>query len=170
MLDDHRPLRPFQVADAGIAVEPDHQHVAQRRGLVQIRDVPDVQQVEATIGEDDFVSIPAVRFGQRDHLVDADQLAGSAAFRAGPLSSNLGAADRCDARFLHFQTRGHVGQIHCFGKGDSGSLAETDHGQDHVAGAGDVVDGVGFRGNQFAQLVSSGQCHAFAVECDQHRQ
>src|SRR5262245_9051195 len=49
----------------GIGIHPDEQHVAQAPGGPKIADMADVEQVEASVGEDDSLAIRAEPLGQR---------------------------------------------------------------------------------------------------------
>jgi hypothetical protein len=56
---DDRAARAFQAADAGVAVDGHDQHVAETGGFCEAGDVTDVEEVEATVGENDrFPGIP----------------------------------------------------------------------------------------------------------------
>ena len=59
-----RPARAFQFAHAGIGVDGDDQLAAQRLRSAQIAHVPDVQQIKASVGEDDRFALLAPAFDQ----------------------------------------------------------------------------------------------------------
>jgi hypothetical protein len=47
----------FQLADTGITVEADNERVPETAGLLETADVPGMQQIETTVGEDDAASV-----------------------------------------------------------------------------------------------------------------
>jgi hypothetical protein len=49
---DYRSSRSLQLPDTVVTVDRDDQDIAKCRGLLEASDVSDMQQVEATIGED----------------------------------------------------------------------------------------------------------------------
>ena len=52
----HRPALPLVAADGLVGVHADDQRVAERSRLLQVADVPGMDQVEDTIGEDDLLA------------------------------------------------------------------------------------------------------------------
>jgi len=53
----HRAVGAFQAAHGGIAVHAEEQGVAEIAGVLQIGDVAEVQDVEAAVGDDEFLPL-----------------------------------------------------------------------------------------------------------------
>lgn len=67
-----RPRRSFDAPDRSIRIQPEYEAVAERTGLFQIRDMPRMQDVEASIGKYDFLSALAkdLAKGSNIRLID----------------------------------------------------------------------------------------------------
>ncbi len=166
-LADDRPAGTLEPSHAGVAVDADEQRVAQRRGFGQVLHVADVEQIEAAVGEHHAFAAPPALRGRQAGLPGVGDFAPHASLGGQQFGGDLVAKDHCHTGPLDFQAGCRVGQTHGIGRVAAGGQAESDHGHDHVAGAGDVVDVARLRGEHLAAAVAPRQHHAVAVERDQ---
>ena len=71
---DHGAIGAFQAVHAEVAVDCDDEHVTYFGRFLQQCDMTDMEQVEATVGEDDRATRLAQPSPQRSHVFQRDQL------------------------------------------------------------------------------------------------
>ena len=127
----HRAAGALQGADAGVGVEADDEHVAERLRAVQQVDVPAVQQVEASVGEHDPPALALVerhplrqRLGRHDVRGRGREV----------LAQVVGAAGRRALAAGH-DGGGRLGQLGGLGGGGAGGERQRESGRVGVAGA-----------------------------------
>ena len=68
-----RPARSLEAAHRVVPVDADKEGVAQRAGLVEVAHVADVEEIEASVGQDQPLALPPPALGQPNCFVKIEQ-------------------------------------------------------------------------------------------------
>src|SRR5262249_18002665 len=145
---------PFEGSPTRIAIEADDHHVAPTAALLKVLDVAGVQDVEASIGENDpLTQSPAACQFLSECLAWEDFL--SAAWSSSEqVAKDLIARHGRDANLFNFQAAGNVGQANRRVVVSSRSKCHGQNAHDHIAGPGDVIDLARSRGEKLTPAVA----------------
>jgi len=150
-------LRPFALGGNGaglalqspnraVAVQPDDEPVPLASGLRQEGDVADVQQVEATVREDNpRASGPPVGHPSCEGVGRADLVELLGPLLDAERFEQLLPVDRRGPNLADDDSRSEVGQAEGIIKADVGEQRCGERGNDRIAGAGDIKDLAGDR-------------------------
>ena len=135
-----RSARALDAPDRGVGVEPDDQQIALNARLAQVTDVAGVQNVEAAVGEGDGLALLAIGGQLGQQLLERAQLAQFLVLLSQQGEQDFIQVNGYHAEAFHFEAGGGIGQLHRGVPVGAVGQRRSEHGQDHVAGAGDVID------------------------------
>lgn len=129
--------------------------------------VTDVQEVEASVGEDDFLAEATSSSDFECEHLAVELFAGEGAIVIHEIAQDFFAREESHADAFDLEAAGDVTQACGFEVVAPCRQAEAHDGEDHIAGTCNVVHLACACGHQFGMAIGSDQGHAIPIERDQ---